>query len=824
MTTPRIRIPELFDEAWDSVIIASYGADLEFFERILLRQLSGTRNRVVFADGRQVTQTLAEPDSRTQLRQVNRTYVLAPMRASGAAHAKLIMLLSEDRGLLAVGSGNLGMNGYASGGECFSRYRWSEDDQDQLGEFLAARGFIDQICEQRLVDPFVGEFVRQAWEGAPWLFGKTQHGDSRVRHNLERALLDQFVEAVGGRTVDELVVHAPFYDRNCQALARLVQRTSPRTLKVLLQERLTSVDPERLSVVLAEAPGRVDVRSVKAVVKGTFLHAKFLIARCENIAVCLQGSANLSSPALLRTHPDGNIELANLLVGDRSNFDHLITCLVVSPDSVDDISQLGLGIVSDGDDDDETPLRCTVEDLTWVAPRLTGVFDREIRVPPQLVIDEEPVVEVAWEMSEPSVGKTRFAVTLGEKPAAALSQVAAVCFVFETGEESLPTFPYHPNVLMALASGQRRTDLLKRAGDFELDDEELEELLAQLDQALVVDGRSIWRMLKRKVPDQSADETSASIAYDDLDWDAIQSHPKLAQYRNWDQHSSTNPTALGMLLTSIAKRFEATVQRRHKGGPEPDGPDSPSDPLDDLAKVIDAEDEEGAEKDELTRDRRRTSARSRVRRQFHSFVQRFVNGLTDEAFVRHVGPSVLVPSYVIFNHLCWKLIQIDLADPLRLTRLQTTLWRFFWGDKNEPGYFATLSTGEQEAALDILDHHHSEAVLLCSIFQAYKHTQHEKDHRAMIEVRDAWRTIVLQPLFQPTETAVDQAATQIQHECKSASQLIKAAGPPRGPCSRNRTARHHRQRPRMPAATSNREVQKGDPELPRFPGCEHLHH
>ena len=172
MTTPRIRIPELFDEAWDSVIIASYGADLEFFERILLRQLSGTRNRVVFADGRQVTQTLAEPDSRTQLRQVNRTYVLAPIRASGAAHAKLIMLLSEDRGLLAVGSGNLGMNGYASGGECFSRYRWSEDDQDQLGEFLAARGFIDQICEQRLVDPFVRQFVRQAWEGAPWLFGK----------------------------------------------------------------------------------------------------------------------------------------------------------------------------------------------------------------------------------------------------------------------------------------------------------------------------------------------------------------------------------------------------------------------------------------------------------------------------------------------------------------------------------------------------------------------------------------------------------------------------------------------------------------------------
>ena len=39
MTVSRILIPTLFDEGWDSVLIATYGADLEFFERVLLRQL-----------------------------------------------------------------------------------------------------------------------------------------------------------------------------------------------------------------------------------------------------------------------------------------------------------------------------------------------------------------------------------------------------------------------------------------------------------------------------------------------------------------------------------------------------------------------------------------------------------------------------------------------------------------------------------------------------------------------------------------------------------------------------------------------------------------
>ena len=769
MTAPRILIPKLFDLAWNSVIIATYGADLEFFERVLLRQLNTTRNRVIFSDGRQATRWWTESDSRTQLRNVNRTYVSAPIRSSGAAHAKLIMLLNADRGMLAVGSGNLSMNGYASQGECFTRYSWSEDDQSQIGEFLAARSFIDQICEQKLVDPLVTDFVTHAWQDAPWLYGKARDGDSRVRHNLERALLHQFVEAIRGRTVNELVVHAPFYDRSCYALAELIRRTSPRMLKMLLQERRTSVDPERLAVVLDGSPGRADVRSADAKDAGTFLHAKFLIARCDNAAICLQGSPNISSSALLRTHESGNIELANLLVGGPSDFDHLTAGLDVSRAPVD-ISQLGLSIASDGDDD-ETPQRHTVEGLTWVAPQLTGRFDREVRVPPQLIIGGVPVAKVEWELGEPSDGKTRFTVTVGEKPADALNRVAAVCFTFDTGEESPPTYPYHRNTLMALTSGKERTNLLEQAGDFELDDEDLEELLAQLEEALVVDGRSIWRMINRKEPDPSDDGTPASMTYDDLDWDTIQSHPKLAQYRNWDQRSTSDPTAIGMLLTSIAQRFEVAAQPGHTGKSRPDGSDSPSDPLDDLAKMIDAEDEEAAEEEERAHNRRRATARSRAKRQFHRFIQRFINGLTDEAFVGNVGPSVIVPSYVIFNHLCWKLIQIELADPLRLTSAQTTLWRFFWGHKEESGYFATLSTGEQEAALDILDRHHSEAVLLSSIFEAFKHTQNHKE-KTMIEVRDAWRTILLHPLFQPTPTAVDQAATDLRHQCESAPHLI----------------------------------------------------
>lgn len=770
MTTPRITVPTLFDGDWDSVLVCTYGADLAFYERDLWRQLERARNRIVFADGRQVARKLTDPEGRAHLRQVNRTYVLAPIQIDHAAHAKLILLLREDSGLLAVGSGNLGMAGYASQGECFTTYGWTEEKPDHLNAFIAAKDFLTSILDRGLVDDVIRPRVQQGWQDAPWIYG-TATDAPPVRHNLDRPLLDQLIEAIGDRRVDELVVHAPFYDHQCRALARLLKRAEPRQLQVLLQERITSVDPKRLTKVLASAPCPVDVRSVQASEPGTFLHAKFIIARCAGVDVCLQGSPNLSTLALLEAFPDGNIELANLLIGERGQFDHLVSDLVVSPKTVD-VADLGLGLTTDDHDTEDAAINRCVRELAWVPPRLTGVFDRTVSDPPVLLIGEDTIDDVNWELDEPEANTTSFTATLGDQASGMLGRVEAVTFVFDGGEPSAPVYPYHLNTLIALASGQGRTNLLKQAGDFDLGDEELEQLLAQLDEVLVVDGHSIWRMLKRKAPEPATGDESSTLSYEDLDWEAIQSHPKLAQYRTWDQHGSADPSGLGILLGSIADRFRADVDRRRSGVAASDTPPADTDPLDDLSATIDAEDEEAAEAEGLASEKRRMSARARARRQFHNFVKRFVDGITDEEFVRLVGPSVVVPSYVVFNHLCWKLIQVDLAEPERIVQAQVALWRFFWGEPGSPGYLASMSTEEQEAALGILDRHHAEAVLLCSLFQAYDLAWREGTERDVAEIRDAWRCILDHPLWQPTKAAVLDAGTVLEPVCESPEDLV----------------------------------------------------
>lgn len=764
MTSTRMQVPRLFDGDWDSAIICSYGADLTFFEHDLWRQLHRTKNRIVLADRQQVDRRLRDTGRLNQPRHLNHSYALARVISDHAAHAKLILMMRHDSGVLAVGSGNLSLNGYTSQAECFTTYHLTEDDQTHLSEFVAVKTFLDRLIDCGAVESVIGQLLEQAWSDAPWIYRNTS-GESLVRHNLDRSLLTQFIESIADRQVNELVVHAPFYDHRCEALESLLKRTSPGQVQVLLQERLTSVDPVRLQQVLATSAAPFDIRSVRAEEDGAVLHAKFIIARCGDVDVCLQGSPNISTPALEATHPSGNIELANLLVGDRGSFDHLVNDLVVSgPVAID---ALGLEILATGDDVIE--LSTPVSELKWRSPNLTGVFGISVYRPPELLIGDESVDVLRWELGDASGGTTDFVATLDAPFANLLAHVASLVFRFDGQLSSSPCFPFHIDALSSLARGHGRAEMLKRAADFAIDDEELPELLLQLEEALIIDGSSLWR-LNKSTPPLTEPDGGEQIAYEDLDWDTIQSHPKVAQYRRVMRSEAMAETdALGVILGSISSRFKAEVALRRGEVVllPPDGLDI-SDP------VALAEDEDLADELGEQLEQGRVSDHARNRRRFVSFIQRVTKGITDPDFVARVGSSVVIPSYVVFNHVCWKVLQLDLADPVTVARSQAEIWRFFWGSVGDTGYLESLTQAEQLAALEILDSHHAEAVLLCSLFVACRSVEHAGTDRDIRQVRDTWRAVLASDLWQPSSSSVADAATLLADDCDSPQALVDA--------------------------------------------------
>ena len=120
-----LQLPEQLKGPWHHALVLTYGADIPFFENALWRQFSTRcRNKIILADGQCYLEACANYARSGLVRHLNQRYVAEGIFAPHAAHAKFILLTNSERGRLLVGSGNLGWQGYASGGELFTQYEY----------------------------------------------------------------------------------------------------------------------------------------------------------------------------------------------------------------------------------------------------------------------------------------------------------------------------------------------------------------------------------------------------------------------------------------------------------------------------------------------------------------------------------------------------------------------------------------------------------------------------------------------------------------------------------------------------------------------------
>ena len=131
--------------------------------------------------------------------------------------------------------------------------------------------------------------------------------------------------------------------------------------------------------------------------------------------------------------------------------------------------------------------------------------------------------------------------------------------------ETTPVYPYHPASLANMLTGRRDPDLLRKTGslDLEVHDEDLAALLDELDAALIIDRQSVWRLAGRSAPADTGDSDGPRLRWEDLDFDALRRHPKLAQYHSAMGRPTDRPepTDLQVVLAAIAERFRGIGQQ-----------------------------------------------------------------------------------------------------------------------------------------------------------------------------------------------------------------------------------------------------------------------
>lgn len=738
-------LPDVLQGQWSSAIILTYGADLGFFEQRLAGQLAQVPLRLVLGDSRRLSEKLVEAATTGQrLKMANRSYLAAPIRHSKAAHAKLILLLGPHEGVLVVGSGNLGQDGYASPGELWNVFRYHDEQPQHLDEFANARTLIDGLAIRELLDPPTVELIQTLWGTAPWLPTSTT-SPAALCHNLNQPLIDRLAAAVDW-PVREVITHAPFYDPDCAALRRLIELFRPERLRVLIS-RDTSVDPEQLASAMAKA-ANATLEVIEVTSDPTaYIHAKWIHLKGDTKEAILTGSANLSRSALLHTAAYGNIEAGIITIADPGGFAGIYEHL--QHRGVSDAAAIGLtyrATLETG----ETSARPVILWSRLDGRRLTIMFDRP--VVDDLIIDGFNA-EVSWTAKR--VHGSTVDLDLTEESATMIA--AGGPLTIQLGkDQSEPgySWPYQPAAIHGRLHKAGSRDQLHHIADLPDRDADLYTLLQELESSLVFDPISAWRIAQPRNQQAPSSQEGEIISWDDLDWGRVRRDPRFMGYLTNGPITGVPPTDIQLLLAAISGRFGDLGVKATTAGNESDDESELADEgnQDDSDTVEDTENELV---DELAR--RTLDVTARTRRAFNRFVKRYAAATRDQAFTDELGPIVSAKNAAIFSHLLTRLLERGGIDHSEAVKAQVAIWRLLWGTSGTMGLLSSLEPDERIQVDKLLEDTNFRAMSLRAIVRT---SGLDLDPRTRTAVRDQVRHLIANDDFDLTKGLITTAEPQ----------------------------------------------------------------
>lgn len=282
-------------------IVSTFGIDFEAYEAIALPRLrdAGCNNNIVVADARMLVQALSDEARRPKF--AGRRYCVVGAHAAGVFHPKVILQLGKASGRLLVGSANMTAAGVAGNLEVVGEVTVADDDMAAAPLLRAALDYLLKFTEPGSV---ARRQVEWALKRTRWLPAAAsvealvalQEG-MRVAflpRNDAKSIVERFVEFVGDRAVQRLVVASPYWDHDLRALRALQGRFGAKAA-VLIQ-------PQAALYPVHAHPksGAFELFDVNRIpgAPSRFAHAKLFVAETASGDCVMFGSANCTEAAL----------------------------------------------------------------------------------------------------------------------------------------------------------------------------------------------------------------------------------------------------------------------------------------------------------------------------------------------------------------------------------------------------------------------------------------------------------------------------------------------------------------------------------------------
>ena len=744
-----IELPNQLEGKWKNAVFLTYGVDILFFERVIWQ--NRWRNIIIIGDGIRLSDSLQGYEGRDDIRWANRKYIVDGVYGT-TFHPKMILLTSHDSGRLFIGSGNLGFPGYSSGGEMFTQYDYDPEHTEYISEFINVRAYLDGLISRHYLRLRTEKQLLKLFEDSPWVYRGSVLDSEHVISNSERPFLDQFVEKLDNEVIDELLILAPFYDEKIIALKRLIKELNPSYTEIFLQEGQTSIDPKVLEELVEQSRNKIDIKLIELGDDNTYVHNKLYVAKTVDKAVCLQGSPNLSISAFLITPPKGNFELASILVGGRDEFDPLFEHLLIKELS-SPVSHLNLKYLGGFKDEIEEAYASSpfwVLGAEWQDDILTIFYKGQLEKPEHIAIE---VAEVQYPLNIKNFDRSSIEVKLSNEVLNFLSGNCIIRFIWDGEFKSGPILPFNITELDKSISISEEGEHLSNLGDLDLNDKDFEELLHELDGSLIIDGQSVvklWRTGDHKAKEIDwDDETALKMAYEEIDYDLLRSHPRLEQYRTWNIGSggSNRKTDLQVILSSITSHFQGlidTAQGKQDIRPVDNLPGTEE-------SGVDQENAEEVEAEEAEREKRRQSGNARKRKIMKAFIHRYIKGISSVKFLKIVDHDVIANNYVIFSHVLWRLFSFEWIEEDFVADSALKMMQFMWGDSKErKGYFHLLDEQGKSLCADIIVKSQGVGRLFATIFYIDFLVTQSDEKEFRLELRNFLRHILISMPFEVT--------------------------------------------------------------------------
>lgn len=316
MKTPaqsRLDLNKTLDSgSYDHAIILTYTFDPLFFEDYCLVSLDSLQNckTISVCLDRSTYDKIIGDSQMERPKQANLRYLLHPVAVPGVFHPKMVLLASANRGRLIIGSANLTRPGLTSNAELVATYDFKANEKEMFAAiFRSAFGFVRSIAERwptRNLTSNLQEIVRES----PWLADNDAPLDGvELLSNLDSPLLAQLISRVSG-SVHTVSVVSRYFDQNPNFLERLATQTGARKIKIFTQNHSTNLPPAWLEHPLFKS-GRVEIylADYSSEEGNQSLHGKTIVLETSKGCLLAFGSANCTTPALLKSAKQSNVEL-----------------------------------------------------------------------------------------------------------------------------------------------------------------------------------------------------------------------------------------------------------------------------------------------------------------------------------------------------------------------------------------------------------------------------------------------------------------------------------------------------------------------------------